>query len=254
MVGYPAFDPRNDTAVQNTVFGGFYYVKRLQPGKLQKRGAIDSFGKSVSAATHDSSTLGGNSGSALVDPATGQVVGLHFAGVYLEANYAVPTAELARDPRVIDAGLRFEPGPHPKRTYGTSGGETPTARRNRRKDGRRLETTAVRGRRQVARRRRKVRSRSALRMEALRGRSRWRLPFAWEARPVPHAPTRRRRRRSTLPRRWPSPSMTATTRRGQDMTVRFSGCRCRFPSRPTTRSPPAWTTATTSSPIITSRS
>ena len=41
--------------------------------------------------THDSSTLGGNSGSALIDVATGRVVGLHFAGRYLEANYAVPT-------------------------------------------------------------------------------------------------------------------------------------------------------------------
>jgi DNA/RNA endonuclease G (NUC1) len=110
VIGYPAFDPRNDASVQNTVFGGVYYIKRLQPGKLHGRDEIESFDKSVSAVTHDSSTLGGNSGSAVVDPTTGQVVSLHFAGVYLKSNYAVPMAELARDPRVVDAGLNFEAG------------------------------------------------------------------------------------------------------------------------------------------------
>lgn len=107
VVGYPAFDPRNDAKVQDTVFRGVYYVKRLQPGKLRQRGSLESFGKIVSAVTHDSSTLGGNSGSAVIDPATGEVVALHFAGVYLEANYAVPTAELARDARVVDTGVTF---------------------------------------------------------------------------------------------------------------------------------------------------
>lgn len=108
VVGYPAFDPRNDAKVQDTVFGGVYYVKRLQPGKLRGRRDIESFGKNVPATTHDASTLGGNSGSAVIDPASGCVIGLHFAGVYLDANFAVPTFELARDPRVVDAGLNFE--------------------------------------------------------------------------------------------------------------------------------------------------
>jgi endonuclease G len=114
VIGYPAFDPRNDADVQNSVFGGVYNVKRLQPGKLNQRASIGSFGKSVSAATHDSSTLGGNSGSAVLDVATGRIVGLHFAGVYLEANYAVPTSELARDGHVVDAGVNFESGATPE--------------------------------------------------------------------------------------------------------------------------------------------
>jgi hypothetical protein len=109
VIGYPAFDPRNDTAVQNSVFGGVYYVTRLQPGKLKPRESVESFGKLVSAATHDSSTLGGNSGSAVLDVGTGQVIALHFAGEYLKANYAVPTSELARDARVVDAGVNFQP-------------------------------------------------------------------------------------------------------------------------------------------------
>src|SRR6478736_3216572 len=37
VVGYPAFDPRNDAAVQNQVFGGVYYIKRLQPGLIGRR-------------------------------------------------------------------------------------------------------------------------------------------------------------------------------------------------------------------------
>lgn len=113
-VGYPAFDPRNDAAVQNKVFRGVYYVKRLQPGKLTGRNTTQSFGKAVDVGTHDSSTLGGNSGSAVIDPQTGQIVALHFAGIYLKENYAVPMCDLAKDQRVVDLGLTFagKPSPH----------------------------------------------------------------------------------------------------------------------------------------------
>ncbi|QEH38889.1 DNA/RNA non-specific endonuclease [Aquisphaera giovannonii] len=107
-IGYPARDIRNDLNVQDRIFGGVYAVKRLMPGKLLRRDSIRSFENTVSAITHDSSTLGGNSGSAVIDVRTGQVVGLHFAGLYLKANYAVPAYELARDPRVVDAGLNFD--------------------------------------------------------------------------------------------------------------------------------------------------
>ena len=107
VVGYPAFDYRNDAAIQQQVFNGKYGVKRLQPGKARPIQRITSFENEVDAMTHDSSTLGGNSGSALIEVATGQVVGLHFAGEYLKANYAVPMCELARDARLIDAGLNF---------------------------------------------------------------------------------------------------------------------------------------------------
>jgi endonuclease G, mitochondrial len=110
VVGYPAFDPRNDAAVQNHVFGGVYYIKRLQPGIIGRRRSIQSFENQVSATTHDSSTLGGNSGSAVIDATTGQVIALHFAGLYLDANFGVPTSELARDGRIIDTGINFARG------------------------------------------------------------------------------------------------------------------------------------------------
>jgi endonuclease G, mitochondrial len=108
VIGYPALDPRNNVDLQNRIFRGVFNVKRLAPGKLRPAEDINSFGHDVSAATHDSSTLGGNSGSAVVDVTTGKVVGLHFAGRYLEANYAVPTHELALDGRVVDAGVNFD--------------------------------------------------------------------------------------------------------------------------------------------------
>ncbi|NQW54861.1 MAG: DNA/RNA non-specific endonuclease [Rhodospirillales bacterium] len=107
VVGYPAFDSRNSTDVQNKVMDGLYNVKRLQPGELKGGKATASFGKVLRAATHDCSTLGGNSGSALVDLTTGEVLALHFGGEYKKQNYAVPAAALGHDSRVIDAGVQF---------------------------------------------------------------------------------------------------------------------------------------------------
>ena len=107
VIGYPAFDPRNDAAVQTQVFHNRYGIKRLQPGKLARRMPVPSFGKSVPATTHDSSTLGGNSGSVVLDVRTGHVVGLHFGGTYQVRNYAVPACDLGKDGHVIDAGVTF---------------------------------------------------------------------------------------------------------------------------------------------------
>jgi endonuclease G len=107
VIGYPAFDPRNDAAEQDKLFAQQYGVKRLQPGQLHKRAQTESFGKVVSAAVHDCSTLGGNSGSFVLHLGTGNVMALHFGGRYHDKNFAVPMSELARDGRVVDAGLNF---------------------------------------------------------------------------------------------------------------------------------------------------
>ena len=108
VVGYPAQDSRNDLALQMEIFRQQFNVKRMQPGKLRVREEIvDGFQNRVKPLTHDASTLGGNSGSAVIDAATGEVVGLHFSGRYLLANYCVPTYELARDQRVVDLGVSF---------------------------------------------------------------------------------------------------------------------------------------------------
>jgi endonuclease G, mitochondrial len=106
-VGYPAPDPRNDVELQNKIFGSVYYVKRMHPGIVRARAKVQSFENEVNAMTHDASTLGGNSGSAIIDVDSGEVVALHFAGEYLKANYAVPMYELARDSRVASK-LNFD--------------------------------------------------------------------------------------------------------------------------------------------------
>lgn len=113
VIGYPARDERNDLAVQDKIFDGRYFVKRLAPGKVRERASVQSFENKVDALTHNASTLGGNSGSAVVCVKTGKVIALHFAGVYLVANYAVPMYELARDRRLEK--LNFD-GVAPKTT------------------------------------------------------------------------------------------------------------------------------------------
>lgn len=113
-IGYPGYDPSDDPdfqRIQERIFRGTYYVKRFQPGILRGRDVVDSYQHSVSTVTHDCSTLGGNSGSAVIDVERGTVVGLHFAGVYLEANYAVSPFDLALDGRIASllasAGVQF---------------------------------------------------------------------------------------------------------------------------------------------------
>lgn len=107
VVGYPAFDPRNPASEQQKLFDGNYGIKRLQPGALHGSVNAASFGKTMAAAAHDCSTLGGNSGSAVFDLTNGQVLGLHFGGQYHQKNYAVPSFELSRDSRIVNAGVRF---------------------------------------------------------------------------------------------------------------------------------------------------
>jgi hypothetical protein len=120
VIGYPGYDPNGDAKyqdVQNRVFNGRYYIKRFQPGRLQPRERIPTKYATVEAVTHDCSTLGGNSGSAVVDLATGEVVGLHFGGIYLKANYAVSPFDLAQDTRVVDAGVNFHGRVDPRTDY-----------------------------------------------------------------------------------------------------------------------------------------
>jgi endonuclease G, mitochondrial len=115
VVGFPAFDYRNAPEVQDRVFNRTYNVKRLLPGKARDLQDFDSFGHKVLALSHDASTLGGASGSAVIDLHGGSIMGLHFAGLYLVSNYAVPAWELAKDMRIVDAGVKFVGTTQPNR-------------------------------------------------------------------------------------------------------------------------------------------
>ena len=109
IVGYPAMDPRADYDTQNRIFRGVFQKKRLQPGQIDGYDTIRSYGSTVDVINHDVTTLGGNSGSAIVDVETGLVLGLHFAGsAARRRNYAIPSWHLALEPRLIDLGVQFD--------------------------------------------------------------------------------------------------------------------------------------------------
>ena len=88
-IGYPARDSRvPDQDLVLSIFGDVYEKKRLAPGKL--------INVAPDELQHDCSTLGGNSGSPTIDLASGNALGLHFSGLFMQANFAVP-APVIRD-------------------------------------------------------------------------------------------------------------------------------------------------------------
>lgn len=100
-VGYPAFDPRNDAGAMEDIFGDIFYVKRFAPGSIM---AMDAVRRRL---MHDCSTLGGNSGSCIVDFSTHRVCGLHFGGAFQVENRAVQLSMLRADPALTPFGLNF---------------------------------------------------------------------------------------------------------------------------------------------------
>ncbi len=77
-IGFPAEDDNVEEGLLRQVFGTQFRVKRIAPGKV-------TLGpKKIKKKTilhHDSSTLGGSSGSAIMDLRSGLVLGLHYGGL-----------------------------------------------------------------------------------------------------------------------------------------------------------------------------
>ncbi len=98
-IGYPARDSRiPDLDLMEDIFGDVFEKKRLAPGQV-----IRTTNREL---LHDCSTLGGNSGSVVLDLESGQAVGLHFAGRFLEANFAVPAALVQQRLNAVLGGER----------------------------------------------------------------------------------------------------------------------------------------------------
>jgi hypothetical protein len=90
-LGYPAKASKRripDQDLMEQLFLNEYDVKRFAPGYITAPRA--------GRTTHDCTTLGGNSGCVVADMKTGKVVGLHYSGLYKEANFAVPASVLQR--------------------------------------------------------------------------------------------------------------------------------------------------------------
>lgn len=91
-IGYPARDSRiPDQSLMSTIYGDVYAVKRLAPGVLMTEETYNG----LTYLTHDCTTLGGNSGSVVLNLDGSGAAGLHFSGSYGEANYAVPATIIA---------------------------------------------------------------------------------------------------------------------------------------------------------------
>jgi S1-C subfamily serine protease len=90
VIGYPARDSQRnpiEPAEMAKIFEDIYDVKRLQPGEVI---SVAGVSEALPVFTHDCSTLGGNSGSVVLDFKTGKAIGLHFGGIFQRENYAVP--------------------------------------------------------------------------------------------------------------------------------------------------------------------
>lgn len=82
VIGYPAFDSRiPDFTLMQEIYGSRYNHKRLAPGAVTYLEADRLY--------HNCTTLGGNSGSVVLDLESGQAMGLHYSGAFMRTNYAV---------------------------------------------------------------------------------------------------------------------------------------------------------------------
>ncbi|MEM7469625.1 MAG: serine protease, partial [Pseudomonadota bacterium] len=96
-IGYPAKDTREtDIEVVIELLGDVFNKKRLAPGVLK---SIDN-----NVISHDCSTLGGNSGSPIIDMRSGTVAGVHYWGTFPNPiNHAVSATRVAE---ILDHSLQ----------------------------------------------------------------------------------------------------------------------------------------------------
>jgi endonuclease G, mitochondrial len=81
-IGYPAYDSRiPEPDLMENLYGKIYDKKRLAPGAVTR--------VEPTRLLHNCTTLGGNSGSVVLDLDSGMALGLHFSGSFLATNYAV---------------------------------------------------------------------------------------------------------------------------------------------------------------------
>jgi glutamyl endopeptidase len=104
VVGYPESDNEKiiPDAVLKDIFAGHYGFKRLAPGELRNKFEPEG------VFAHDCSTLGGNSGSCVVDLDSQMIIGLHYSGSYTKSNYAVSLWKLKSDSLLSEVGVDFD--------------------------------------------------------------------------------------------------------------------------------------------------
>jgi endonuclease G len=107
-IGYPAYDSRiPEPNLMEDIFGKTYNKKRLAPGGIT----------SVEEARilHSCTTLGGNSGSVVIDLDSGEALGLHFSGSFLATNYAVRSDVVKQRLDAVRSGTVTRPEARPRK-------------------------------------------------------------------------------------------------------------------------------------------
>ena len=128
-IGYPAFDSRiPEPDLMKQIYGEIFDKKRLAPGSITQTDDQRVF--------HNCTTLGGNSGSVVLDLTTGEALGLHFSGSFLRTNFAVRADRVKERLDALLAGTlrarrevpaRPRPSRRPAATTASATAGTPTA-------------------------------------------------------------------------------------------------------------------------------
>lgn len=116
VIGYPAYDPDGiiSPSAASKVFHNIYEVKRCSPGE------ITEYDTNTWYFFHDCTTLGGNSGSVVLDNQSGFAVGLHFMGEVEKENYAVKSKDIIKFLTKINTRAYIKSAPTQKEDNETS--------------------------------------------------------------------------------------------------------------------------------------
>jgi hypothetical protein len=111
LAGYPGVNPPHGVSLQvakllfrDATSSG---LKRVSPGQLVALVEDLPIAANRPRESHDGSTLGGSSGSPVIDFDNHRVVALHYSGQYGLTNYAVPLWLVKDDPFFTDNGITF---------------------------------------------------------------------------------------------------------------------------------------------------
>jgi glutamyl endopeptidase len=111
LAGYPGVSPPYGVSPQvakllfpDAISSG---LKRVSPGQLVALVEDLPIAANKPRGSHDGSTLGGSSGSPVIDFDNHRVVALHYAGQYGVANFAVPLWLVKDDPFFTSNGIEF---------------------------------------------------------------------------------------------------------------------------------------------------
>ena len=111
LAGYPGVTPPHGVSPQvaallfrDATSSG---LKRVSPGQMVALVEDLPIAADKPRGSHDGSTLGGSSGSPVIDFDNHRVVALHYKGYYGDANFAVPLWLVKDDPFFTDNGIAF---------------------------------------------------------------------------------------------------------------------------------------------------